>query len=147
MRWRFLDRIDYFAAWSELHGRKAVSFEEYSLLKPFGRKGAFPESLVLESCVAAVRWLVLRSSDFGTVPLLNGVDRFTFNHEVRAGDVLELEINLLEIESACVVAACSVRAGDRAMASGQLTFQSVEAARLWDPEKTRILWERLYAAA
>ena len=147
MRWRFLDRIDFFEAWKELRGRKAVSFEEYSLLKPFGRKGAFPESLVLESCVTAVRWLVLRSTEFGRIPLLTEVDRFSFDCEARAGDVLEIEATLLDIEPAHIAAACSVLVGTRPIATGRLTFQSIEAARLWDPEEARTLWERLYAAA
>jgi len=41
MKWRLIDKLERYEPWRSVSGRKAVSFEEYSLLKPFGRKGDF----------------------------------------------------------------------------------------------------------
>lgn len=106
MRWRFLDKVTLLDPWRAASGEKAVSLEEYLLLDPFGRKGQFPETLILESCVELVRWLVERSSGFERTCILAEIERFSLRSVVGMGDVLTLRADVAarDAESLAVVA-------------------------------------------
>jgi len=147
MRWRLLDRVDSFDPWKQLRGRKAVSFEEYSLLKPFGRKGAFPETLVVESCVTAVRWLAVRSSEFRRTAILTEAEAFTFYGEARAGNVLEILVNTRAYEREVMAAECIVCVGDARIAHGCVSCELVELDKFCVSSAAHELWGQLYAEA
>ncbi len=145
MRWRLLDRIGHFAPWESLRGRKAVSFEEYSLLKPFGRKGELPESLLIGTCMAAAQWLTMASSEFEHTCLLSTVETFVAKETASMADVLDVGITVATRETKSVVVQCEITISGRESAGGQLTASLVDLHTLWSPAKAKALWETLYA--
>jgi len=145
MRWRFVDRIDSFQPWQAATGRKAISFEEFSLCERLGRKGVLPESMVLESCVHLVRWLVAASSDFASTSVLSEVERFALLREVGAGDSLALTAAVLAREAERVRVECRAECGGQAVAEGVLVVELLPLPACAPPEDARSLWRELSA--
>lgn len=147
MRWRFADRIDAFEPWALIRGRKGISLEEYSLLERFGRRGVFPESLVLETCVHFARWLAAASSGWRHSCLLAGIEDFVYESEARMGDNLEIEIRMVEPqdEGGVFRVACAASAGARRIASGTLALKRVDLDWIQDSGALEIMWRELKA--
>ena len=70
MKLRMVDRILDWKPRRSIVGVKAVSFEEYSLKSPWGRKAALPESLLVEALFQLGNWLIMLSSDFTQMGLV-----------------------------------------------------------------------------
>jgi len=113
VRWRFVDRIVEIEPWAAIRCLKAVSFEEYSLLKRHGREGVFPESLMLECCVESVRWLAAVSSRFELTSALLEVSDFRFHREVGMGETLRISAGVKRYEGEELRAECCVRRAGR----------------------------------
>jgi hypothetical protein len=145
MRWRFVDKVESFQPWQAATGRKAISFEEASLCERLGRKGVLPESLVLESCVQLVRWLVAASSEFATTCLLTEVERFALLHKVGMGDSLALAATVLGREAGRLRVECRVECRGQAVAEGVLSVELLPLSACAPPEDTRSLWRELSA--
>jgi len=144
MRWRFMDRVIRFEPWTAIEGRKTISLEEYSLLEPFGRKGSFPESLVVESCVLMARWLVVVSSEFEQTCILSAIDRFGFDRETAAGSVLTLSLKVSDRQSRDVRFACSVASGVHLVGHGNMVVSLLPLNETVVGEDRRALWQELY---
>ncbi|MBI5191159.1 MAG: hypothetical protein HZA22_10870 [Nitrospirae bacterium] len=151
MRWRFTDRVESFESWKAVRCRKTVSLEEYSLLKPFGLKGAFPVSLVMECCVSAARWLASASTRFEKTCLLDGVSEMTFAAspgKPGIGDALIIEVRPVEVSKGSFIAECSVAAISGAqVAAGTLSFTLADLHDMEDASGRETLWREIYAGA
>lgn len=147
MRWRFVDKILGFEEWKSIRCRKAISLEEYYLLEPLGRKGVLPENLVLECCVEAVRWLVAGSTQFINTSMLAEVESFRFNNQAKAGNVLEIGINISEYTDQYVSAECSVKTEGGSIASGRLVCDLAALNDIFDPDYVKSLWREIYGAS
>lgn len=147
MRWRFLDRIDQFDEWASIEGRKSISLEEYSLLKPLGRKGCFPESLIVESCVHLARWLVAASSGFERTGVLQAVDHFCFDREVGPGSVLTLSLSVADRQATGVRLDCRIVAGAHPVSRGTITLALLPLHECAVDVDMRALWQELYGKA
>ena len=147
MRWRFLDAVTQFEPWHSAAGRKAISLEEYSLLDPLGREGEYPESLVLESAVELVRWLVMKSSSFERTCAVEEVQGFAILYHAGPGDVLEFEAKDARRESDRLTMACEVRRHRAPAARGEITVALFPLAGALDPEIAAAAWKELYAPA
>jgi 3-hydroxymyristoyl/3-hydroxydecanoyl-(acyl carrier protein) dehydratase len=147
MRWRFVDRIEEFEPWVFIGGRKAISLGEYSLLNPLGREGAFPESLVLESCIHLARWLVIRSSDFKKTCLLTGLGSFNFDHEAGPGHLLKMRITVTLRREDSLQVDCEASGGEHPIGYGALTVGMTDLTGVADPEVMKVMWWELYGKA
>ena len=147
MRWRFVDRIEAFESWSSISGIKAVSFEEFSLLKRFGRKGSLPECLVIEHCAELARWLVMRSSDFKLSSLLSGLDSFSFASHAGTGDHLTTRAEVRSRNDEGLTLECQVHSRGRTIAGGILTARFMPLAEGFDEEAMEGIWSELHVAS
>ncbi len=147
MRWRFTDKITDFEAWKSIRGIKAVSLEEYSLLEWTGRKGSFPENLVVEACVHLSRWLVAASSQFRQSCLLKEIGPFAFTGNTNAGSALFIAIEAQAKADNELNVVCDVSGGDRPCGSGKLTLTLVSMRELICPKDMEALWRELYGKA
>lgn len=149
MKWRFIDRIDSWQPWQRLAGRKVVSLEEYCLGEPLGRRGVFPETLLLETAVEGCRWLVLASSEFVQSCSLAEVREFSVLQPVGMGAVLELTVALAPPpEAGYVTAVCELgTAAAGLVARGTLRLQLAAAAAHLATEDMRTLWQNLLVVA
>jgi 3-hydroxymyristoyl/3-hydroxydecanoyl-(acyl carrier protein) dehydratase len=146
MRWHFVDKIVSFKSWNEIAGLKAVSLEEYNLLERFGRKGEFPASLVLESCVELLRWLVSKSSDFTQTCALSGLEKFAFYQTVGAGDLLSISAAVIQRDENVLYAECRVTCGEEKIAEGNLSLTILPFSEFFDRETAESVWKEIYAA-
>ena len=146
MRWRLLDRITAFSPWTAIHGRKATSLEEYSLLAPLGREGRLPESLLLESAVQLGRWLALKSSGFQSTCLLESAERFSFLSPLGMGDAVGWEIAVLAKQNETLTVRCAGQCRGEPIAHGTLGLRLVPLADLEAAEPVAMLWEELFRA-
>ena len=147
MRWRLIDRIDSFEAWAAIAGTKAVSFEEISLLKPFGRKGDFPETLVLEGCVELMRWLVGASSGFTQSCILDRVEDFRCSRANGAGQVLSVSARVERRTEEEIDARCSVRREGDEIAAGRIGASLVPLEDRYDRATVSTIWAELNGKA
>lgn len=146
MRWRFVDCILEIEPWTRIVGQKAVSFEEYSLLKRFGRKGVFPECLVLECCVELTRWLVAASSGFAKGSVLAEVEDFHFEREAGMGSLLDIAVTVEHRQGNDLSAQCRVTSGGERIAGGQICAALLPMDENFDPELVKGLWRELHGA-
>jgi hypothetical protein len=149
MRWRCLDRVESFAAWKFIRGRKAVSFEEGSLLRNFDRVDEFPASLLIESCVELARWLAATSSGFSQIALLEQINDFRLTETPETGDLLTLAIEVVRRDEHAgrVEVLCRVECGREPVADGHLTLALEPLGEHCDPTSEAALWSELYGAA
>ena len=147
MRWRFVDRVTRFDPWTTIDGRKGISLEEFSLLKPFGRKGALPETLLVESCVHLARWLVVASSNFRESALLSSVDSFAFERGTRPGETLDLRVDLGMVQPDEIRFECEIAVEGHWLARGILGLRRHSLGELGAAEDARTLWRELYGKA
>lgn len=146
MRFRLIDRVDSFEAWSAIAGRKAVSFEEYSLLKPFGRFGVFPEDLVLGGCVELGRWLVAASSSFELIAILGEVRDFAVDARAGAGQLLEMAAEVTLRAEDHLDLECAVGCAAGPVARGSIGLVLLPAHGYYDCELLKAAWGELNGA-
>jgi len=146
MRWRFVDRIEAFESWRTIRGVKAISFEELSLLKRFGREGGLPECLIIEHCAELGRWLVMKSSDFERSAVLSGVDAFSFATPAETGDLLRTVAEIQDRKGDEVTLECRVRSKGRTVAEGTLAARLVPLTDGFDRSAVEGTWNELHAA-
>lgn len=149
MRWRLVDRIAEWEPWARIRSLKAISFEEYSLLKRHGRNGAFPECLTLECCVESVRWLVAVSSGFGSVSALTEIGEFRFQREVGPGETLEIAASVKRREGDVLQVACRATSMEREglVASGTLAVAVSPLGDGFEREIVEGMWREIHGAA
>jgi 3-hydroxymyristoyl/3-hydroxydecanoyl-(acyl carrier protein) dehydratase len=147
MRWRLLDRVTRLDDWTFARGTKAVSFEEYTLREPFGREGTLPETMVLESCVELLRWLVAHSSDFALTCALAEVSCYDMADEAGMGDCLQVETTVMDRQGSSLLAACTVTVADRLVAQGKVRVALLPMAGSFDVAWMRGRWCELYVPA
>ena len=143
MRWQLIDRLADLAPWQRVVARKAVSLEEYDLLAPLGRAGVLPESLLLETAVAALRALVEVSSQATRTAVLAAVDDFRYAGRAGCGDVVTVAAAVTARDDATLTARCDLRAGGRPLAAGTLTVALLALAEVADPRDAATLAREL----
>jgi hypothetical protein len=147
MRWHFVDRIDSYLEWKSLTARKAVSFEEFHLLEKQGRQGEFPESLLLETCVESLRWLIVRSSDFQWLAVLHAVDAFSVYTTACCGDVLSITATIDERTPDIIVASCTVFCARGNLADGIISAKTLPLDAYDDRSLLQGTWKDLHGKA
>jgi 3-hydroxymyristoyl/3-hydroxydecanoyl-(acyl carrier protein) dehydratase len=147
MRWCFVDRIESYLEWKSITALKAVSFEEFYLLEKQGRQGEFPESLLLETCVEALRWLIVRSSGFQLTSALHTVEAFKLHTPARCGDVLRLTVIIQDRSPDCVSALCTVLCQRASLAEGKISAETMSLDLGFDPSLLQGTWKALHGKA
>ena len=147
MRWCFVDRVESYLEWESITALKAVSFEEFHLLEKQGRQGELPESLLLETCIEALRWLIVRSSAFQLLSTLHSVEAFKIFTPARCGDVLRLTVTVENRSSDHVSAFCTVLCPRADLAEGKISVETMPMDLSIDPSLLRGTWKELHGKA
>jgi hypothetical protein len=147
MRWHFVDRIDSYLEWKSLTARKAVSFEEFHLLEKQGRQGELPESLLLETCVESLRWLIIRSSEFQLLAVLHAIDAFSIDTPACCGDVLSITVTIDELARDIIVASCAVFCARGNLAEGKISVKTLPLDAYDDRSLLQETWKDLCGKA
>lgn len=118
--------VDRIVEWEA--GKRAVGVKNVTVNEPFFQ-GHFPEYpvmpgvLIVEALaqVGAVAVLGMEENR-GKLAFFAGIDKFRFRGQVKPGDVLRLEVELLRLKGAVGKGKAIARVGDRTVAEGELMF-------------------------
>ncbi|GAA5346590.1 3-hydroxyacyl-[acyl-carrier-protein] dehydratase [Planifilum fimeticola] len=118
--------VDRIVEWEA--GKRAVGIKNVTVNEPFFQ-GHFPEYpvmpgvLIVEALaqVGAVAVLGMEENR-GKLAFFAGIDKFRFRGQVKPGDVLRLEVELLRLKGAVGKGKAVARVGDRTVAEGELMF-------------------------
>lgn len=104
-------------------GIKNVSANEGFFAGHFPKYPVMPGVLIIE-CLAQVGAIILLSKEeyAGRIPLFAGMDEVRFKRQVRPGDQLRLEVNVLKLKRGVGVAEGKAYVGDELAASGKVMF-------------------------
>lgn len=140
MKFRMVDRILGWEPERRIRGRKAVSFEEYSLKEPFGGECALPETLLLESILQLGNWLIMLSTDFLRMGVVVRLGRVRFERPLGPGETMTMEVQVRSWGQDGVLFDGAAYANGRRIAAGEecLTVP-VPLEGFFDPADLRIL--------
>lgn len=147
MRWCLTDRIHKIENWKSISGRKLSSLEEYCLCEPLGRQGVIPETLVVESCVELLRWLIAVSSDFKKICILHSIEDFKLSGDCGMGEALEIMIEIVEHNGDMITAQCRVSGRKTEIATGKIQVELCPLAECFEPEILAEQLKELYGTA
>jgi 3-hydroxymyristoyl/3-hydroxydecanoyl-(acyl carrier protein) dehydratase len=97
MKFRLVDKIIDFEKEVSIETAKAVSFEEFSLLKRWGRKGAFPETLLLQFAVESASLLIAGSTGFASMGVLAEAGPVRFFSPSTPGDIVHASLQAASV--------------------------------------------------
>jgi 3-hydroxyacyl-[acyl-carrier-protein] dehydratase len=104
-------------------GIKAVSANEMHFLGHFPQKHVMPGVLIMEALAQTGAVLLLSQEEFkGKLAYFAGMDKVRFKRQVVPGDVLRLEVELVQQRGAIGFASAKAFVGDQLAASGELMF-------------------------
>jgi 3-hydroxyacyl-[acyl-carrier-protein] dehydratase len=104
-------------------GIKAVSANEMHFLGHFPQKHVMPGVLIMEALAQTGAVLLLSQEEFkGKLAYFAGMDKVRFKRQVIPGDVLRLEVELVQQRGAIGFASGKAYVGDQLAASGELMF-------------------------
>jgi 3-hydroxyacyl-[acyl-carrier-protein] dehydratase len=104
-------------------GIKAVSANEMHFLGHFPQKHVMPGVLIMEALAQTGAVLILSQEQFkGKLAYFAGMDKVRFKRQVVPGDVLRLEVELVQQRGAIGFASAKAYVGDQLAASGELMF-------------------------
>jgi 3-hydroxymyristoyl/3-hydroxydecanoyl-(acyl carrier protein) dehydratase len=144
LRWQFIDRIEKFEPWDQISGRKVVSFEEVTLLEPFGMPGDLPTSLIVESLVQLAYWLVVGSSDFIFGCVLSGVENLCVDKPVKSGCQLRLDVSVAARDSHQLEVKVEADSKGDCVCRGTLTLDLIPLNELQDTNELEYMWSELH---
>lgn len=119
----FLDEILELEVGKKAVGIKKVQKSEFSLKGHFPSYPVVPGVLIVEA-LAQVGAVILLSNPLnkGKLPLFAGIDNFRFKKEVRPGDVLNLEVEIVKSKGSFGIGEARALVSDEVAASGRLIF-------------------------
>jgi 3-hydroxyacyl-[acyl-carrier-protein] dehydratase len=104
-------------------GIKAVSANEMHFLGHFPQKHVMPGVLIMEALAQTGAVLLLSQEQFkGKLAYFAGMDKVRFKRQVVPGDVLRLEVELVQQRGAIGFASAKAFVEDQLAASGELMF-------------------------
>lgn len=108
---------------NKIVGTKAVSANEMYFLGHFPQKHVMPGVLIMEALAQTGAVLLLSQEPFkGKLAYFAGMDKVRFKRQVVPGDVLRLEVELVQQRGSIGFASAKAYVGDQLAASGELMF-------------------------
>jgi 3-hydroxyacyl-[acyl-carrier-protein] dehydratase len=140
MRWFWLDRFTEFVSGSRATAVKCVSLSEDYLHDHWHCYPVMPGSLIAEGMAQTGGLLVSEMYQFGELVVLAKFAKCTFNGEVRPGEVLRYDAEILQAKEAGASVHVTAHVGDQQRAEAEIFFARLEGQagvagdmRLFDP--------------
>ena len=140
MKFRMVDRVIECCNLKNIKTRKAISFEEFSILKVWGRKGAFPETLILQFAVESSKLLIAASSKFKQIGMVQIFSNIHFHNVTTPGDVLTGESTIVNYGDNSYEFQFDIFATERKIADGNLLMTTIQLDSCYDTEKFILMW-------
>ncbi|MBU1056475.1 MAG: hypothetical protein KKC46_21995 [Proteobacteria bacterium] len=143
MKFRLVDSIIRYCENTSISTRKAISFEEFSLLKRWGRKGEFPELLILQLAVESAAFLMAVSSQFEYIGLLKTIDYVKYKAQTAPGDILECQITTMPETNGSNSFKYLIKTGKQIISEGAFTLEPVKLEMFYDPKIYMMMLEEI----
>lgn len=145
MKFRMVDRILAWEPRRQIHGIKAVSFEEYELRRSLGEEPCLPESLLMESLFQLGNWLVMLSTDFARMGLVVRFDEVQFLDRLRPGSQLRMEGHVRSWRDDGILFDGRATASGRPIVTGRGCLAlPVPLAEYQNPDDLQVLFSEIY---
>lgn len=109
-------------------GKRAVGIKNVSVNEPFFQ-GHFPDYpvmpgvLIIEALAQVGAVIVLGlEENRGKLAFFAGIDKVRFREQVKPGDVLRLEVEMIRVKGSIGKGKGTARVGDKVVAEGELMF-------------------------
>ncbi len=149
MRWFWLDRFTEFVSGSRATAVKCVSLSEDYLHDHWFGYPVMPSSLLAEGMAQTGGLLVSETYKFGELVVLAKFSKCTFDGEVRPGEVLRYDAEIVQIKEAGASVHVTAHVGDEQRAEAEIFFARLSGqenvaddTRLFDPAHL-LHWLRL----
>lgn len=134
-RYPFLlvDRIETFVPRKQIVGRKCVTMNEPFFQGHFPEKPVMPGVLLIEALAQAAGVLIMREIEDrqSKLVLFTGIDQCRFRRPVIPGDVVKLEVDVINLRPR------AAKMNARATVDGQLAAEAVLLSALADREAVK----------
>jgi 3-hydroxymyristoyl/3-hydroxydecanoyl-(acyl carrier protein) dehydratase len=141
VKFRFVDKILSFSISGSIQTEKAISFEEFSLLKIWGRKGTFPETLIFQFAVESAALFIAGSNGFETFGVLDHIDEAHFLKTTRPGDVLLGSIDLISDPDPTYDFKFKISVVEKEIAHGRFGLSPVPLPEYFEKETYTLMWK------
>jgi 3-hydroxyacyl-[acyl-carrier-protein] dehydratase len=109
-------------------GKKAVGVKNVTMNEPFFQ-GHFPDYpvmpgvLIIEALAQVGAFCVLSMEQYkGKIAFFAGIDKVRFRDQVKPGDVLTLEVEMIRLRGTIGKGQAVAKVGEKVVASGELMF-------------------------
>jgi 3-hydroxymyristoyl/3-hydroxydecanoyl-(acyl carrier protein) dehydratase len=147
LKFRLVDKIVQFSQNKSIETRKAISFEEFSLLKVWGRKGTFPETLILQFAVESLSWLVAMSTKFQKICVLEQLDEAAFLAQTAPGATLTAHVDMTDLTDSHCQCVFAIYDRQQKIAHGSFRGATMPLSKSYNPDDYALIWRELYAEA
>ncbi len=143
MKYRFVDKILNYKEMEYIEGVKAVSLEEFFLLRPAGLKDHFPATLTIEALLQLANFLIFKSFK-KRLALLTMFKRIDINRALIKGEVMRMRVEIVSVIEDNVALNGYGYVEDEKILSGTGCLGAlIESDRLVDPEKYEMYFQSL----
>ncbi len=144
MKFRFVDKILRYKENEYIEGLKAVSLEEYLLLRQIDVKEGFPETLMIEAIFQLGNFLIYKSFH-NKLALLTMFDKINVQHSLAPGDVMSMRVNIVSVIDDSVRLNGAGYVNETEVITGEGCIgRLVDIETLYDPDAYAALFENLY---
>ena len=140
MKFRLIDRIIDIRHGERIKTRKAVSFEEYSLSKLWGRKGVLPESLIVQFAVESACHLIAFTTNFQKIGILKEIIIARFFEQTMPGDILFGTIDMSPVDQTRLLCDFKIQTEDKQLADGSFIAEPIPLHNCFHPDHYMLMW-------
>jgi 3-hydroxymyristoyl/3-hydroxydecanoyl-(acyl carrier protein) dehydratase len=145
MKFRLVDKITEYSPHRFITGEKALSLEEFFLLRPLGHQKILPPTLMAEALFQLSNFLIFKS--FGTkLGHLVMFEKIHFHGTMQPGDVLAMRVDMTRvIDDAVMLNGSGSIDGKVAIEGFGCIAKLIEIETLVNPVKFEILFNNLFS--
>lgn len=138
MRLLLYDRVDHLERGRRMRAVKGVTLSEEYFPGHFSRQAMAPATVMTEMVAQVGGWLVMASLDFSRSAIVSIIQDVTFGREVRPGDHLTVDCEILELQRRCAWVTGRALAGrDQVVRIGHMMFALLPYPDQAAPERER----------
>ena len=143
MKFRLVDQIIEFSRGTSIETRKVVSFEESSLLTTWGRRGSFPETLLLQFAVESSSLLIAFTTEFKEICVLKEILSCRFLGRTKPGDQLRGQIQVTGFEGINRTCNFQIYTEQDVISNGTFIVETTPIHCCFDPEEYALMWREM----
>lgn len=144
MKFRLVDAISDVSPNRFITGEKALSLEEFFLLRPSGHANIFPQTLMAEALFQLSNFLIFKSFE-GKLGHLVMFKSIAFHGTMKPGDILSMRADITQVIDDAVMLSGTGRINGKLVIEGtDCVAKLIDIGMLVNPVKFDTLFNNLY---